>query len=93
MIFTVFQYIPILEEETSGHRVELAKKAKGGHLTDGDPDPDEDCDEDNDAEKEYSYFYTSSYTTFRPVKKTRIPAGNALYKYLLEHIDTPPPKI
>lgn len=28
MIFTVIQYFPLLEEETPGHKIELAKKMK-----------------------------------------------------------------
>jgi len=94
MIFTVFQYVPILEEETPGHKVELAKKAKQGDLSDGDSDgADEDCDGDDDSEQEMNYYCSGAYTSFYVNKKSSFSNGNSFYKYLLEHKDTPPPKI
>ena len=93
MLFTVFQYVPILEEETPGHKVELAKKAKQGDM-DGDNDgaADDDCDDD-DTEQEFNYFCNSFYNnTFYTQEKSRFSVKNNLYKYLLEQKDTPPPK-
>lgn len=91
MLFTVFQYVPILEEETPGHKVELTKKNKQNDLADGD-DADEDCDDD-DSEQEICFYYSSTYPTNDLRKKQRFPNGNDLYKYRSEHLDTPPPKV
>ncbi len=94
MIFTVFQYIPLLEEETHGHKTELTKKVKQGNLSDGDGDSsDEDSDNDDDSEQEFNYYYSDAYTYFHLSSKQHFSNTNNLYKYLLEHKDTPPPKV
>ena len=93
MLFTVFQYIPILEEETHAHKTELAKKAKKGDLSGGDNDnTGDDCDDD-DTEQEFNYSDSTLFAIFSTDQKSHISYGKTLYKYLLESKDTPPPRI
>lgn len=47
MVFTVFQYIPLIEEENSIHS-ELCKKAKEGKETEGGNEGGEEKDTDED---------------------------------------------
>lgn len=47
MLFTVFQYIPLIEEENSVH-TELCKKAKEGKETEGGNEGGEEKDTDED---------------------------------------------
>jgi len=93
MVFTVFQYVPILEEETHGHKIELVKKAKQADLsgTDGDS-ADEDCDND-DTEQEFNYYCSDTYAGLHANSKQNFSNKNNFYKYLLEQKDTPPPKV
>jgi len=97
MLFTVFQYIPILEEETHAHKVELAKKAKTNDLGSGDgSDADTDADtdsDDDDSEQEFNYLASSFSASFYMHHTIHFSSGNDLYKYLIESKDTPPPKI
>ncbi|PBQ34636.1 hypothetical protein CNR22_23610 [Sphingobacteriaceae bacterium] len=92
MLFTVFQYIPILEEEPHGHKVELAKKVKADSSADGDDDKDADSDDD-DSEQELNYFFLSEYASLYSNHSIHFSHRNNLYSYLLESKDTPPPKI
>lgn len=92
MIFTVFQYIPLIEEETPGHRVELAKKEKQSDATDGDSDSaDDDCDDD--TEEDLGYLASTPYHSFYSSQKLLYITGDHFYKYLTENINTPPPKV
>lgn len=93
MIFTVFQYLPLLEEETPGHRIELAKKAKAENPADGDgDDTDEDCSDDDDSEKEYGEYHTGNHTIYFSKHSSSGFRACNFYKYSLENKNTPPPK-
>lgn len=92
MIFTVVQYFPSLEEETPGHRVEMAKKMKPSDSTDGDSDTSNDDDND-DTESDFDYFLSSTYTHFFTSQKVAFSPGNFLYRHQISNIHTPPPKI
>jgi hypothetical protein len=95
MIFTVFQYVPILEEESPSHKTEMAKKAKQGDLADGDgndADADDDCN-DNDSEQDLNYSGSAFYTALFSAQSVRFSNRNNFYTYLLDSKDTPPPKI
>jgi hypothetical protein len=94
MLFTVFQYVPILEEETPGHRVELTKKAKAGDLEGGDSDTStDDCDNDDDTAQEFNYYLSETLSYIKSNSNFAFSDKSDFYKYLLEHIDTPPPKV
>ena len=94
MLFTVFQYVPILEEETTGHRVELTKKMKQNDLEGGDSDcTGNDFDNDNDSEQEFNYCDSQNTHGFKPNAKLLYSNTSSFYKYLLDQKDTPPPKV
>lgn len=56
MVFTVFQYIPLIEEENSAH-TELCKKAKEGKETEGGSEGGEETDSDENTS---DFLLTSS---------------------------------
>ena len=89
MVFTVFQYVPILEEESPGHKVEMSKKADDtdGGDTDGS---DDDCDDD--GEPMFHSFFYSSLVSFTSEGKLSYTSSSDHYKYQLNNIHTPPPK-
>lgn len=88
MLFTVFQYVPILEEETPGHKVEMAKKMDN---TDGDSDgSDDDCDDD--SEPLFHSFFQSSLISIQSDKDLSHTCCSNHYKHQLSNIHTPPPK-
>jgi hypothetical protein len=91
MIFTVFQYLPILEEEAPSHRVELVKKAKQLDPTDDGDNADDDCDDD--AEQDLDYLCAGVYNSFYSFQKSLFNSKNHAYKYQLANIHTPPPKV
>ncbi|WP_317896786.1 hypothetical protein [Aurantibacillus circumpalustris] len=94
MLFTVFQYVPILEEETPGHRVELTKKAKQNDLEGGDSDcTGDDMDNDDDSQEDYNYYFYENFGSFQTLTKPFYTSTDSFYKYLLEQKDTPPPKV
>jgi hypothetical protein len=92
MIFTVFQYVPILEEETPGHRVEMAKKLKqdptGGN---GDDSSDTDCDDD-DSEQDVYLTSANQTDAYYNTIKSSFTRSNFSYKFSLQKKHTPPPK-
>lgn len=55
MVFTVIQYLPILEEETPAHRVENKKVKENNFPCDGDADED-DSDPDRDPKADIDYY-------------------------------------
>lgn len=93
MIFTVFQFIPILEEENAGHKIELLKKIKQNCSGDGDSTTgsDEDCDDDHSG-KDLNHFFPSVHASYHSGNKALFPSGNNMYKYLLEHECSRPPR-
>lgn len=89
----MFQYIPLLEEETHAQKVELAKKAKTNESGDGDSDDTDTDGDDEDSEQELYYFSSQLQSSFLSTGKQHLFHRNNLYSYLLESKDTPPPKI
>lgn len=93
MVFTVFQYVPILEEETPGHRVELTKKVKQNDLEGGDADcTGDDYDNEDDSQQEFNYLFSETIGSYKTNTLSLYSSTNSFYKYLLEQKDTPPPK-
>lgn len=92
MVFTVIQYLPILEEETPGHRVELTKKMKENYpSSDGDAD-DDDNDPDPDPKGDINYYPVSSfiYVLNQPhFFYHKDPAR----QHRVANVNTPPPQI
>lgn len=84
MIFTVFQYISFLEEETSGHNTELAKKSSEDD-TSGDDNDETDTD---DALNEYFNFNINTIYSNSPI----FPTNKDDYNSFFQKINIPPPK-
>ncbi len=86
MLFTVFQYIPILEEETRAHSTELAKKA-GEDDSNGNDDVESDSDVDDALNSSFIFNFNmlSSKTTLRATTKKD-------YNSFFQKITIPPPK-
>lgn len=94
MLFTVIQYLPILEEEVPSHRLELAKKLKhddGG--SDGDTDEDtSDPDPDPDSKADINYYPVSNFV-FGLSYTHNFPSKNKSWPKRAKSITTPPPQI
>lgn len=93
MLFTVIQYLPILEEESPSHGLELAKKTKENCDADGDDDPEgQDDDPDPDATSDIDYFpishfvYTLNHDRFFRHQDTG-------WQHHHGNVSTPPPQI
>ncbi len=84
MVLTVYQYIPVIEEENSNH-IELAKKCKEGKET-----------EEKDS-NEADFDCLSNYKTNLIINELVINQFDTTYQNILCHfyseINTPPPKI
>jgi hypothetical protein len=90
MLYSVFQYFPILEEETPSHRVELAKKLKQNDGTD-ESGSDED-ETDTDSKEDINYYPVSSFIYVLNYKHNFPPKTDA-WPCQFETINTPPPQI
>jgi hypothetical protein len=91
MLFTVFQYLPILEEEVPGHRTELVKKVKENDKT-GSDDSNDVEDSDNDDIKTEMISNITGHYAFSQESKDNFYIKIPLYKSLISTINTPPPK-
>lgn len=93
MIFTVFQYVPILEEESPSKRVELAKKLNQDD-TDGSGDgaTDDDCGDD-DTEADFFLDRNQAQEDFYTQVQTAYFHKASLYEHLLWKKHSPPPKV
>lgn len=89
MIFTVIQYLPILEEETPGHRVEMSKKADQDDTSDGSDSGDDD---DTENEKTDLFYHAALQYSSRLLTAQRFYIKHASYQHPVETINTPPPK-
>ena len=89
MLFTAFQYVPILEEDTPGHKVELAKK---NDFTDGDSDSSYD-DFDDESEALFDFLIFSSLISFYSKEYFSFTGNMSIYQHQLGNIHTPPPKV
>jgi hypothetical protein len=93
MIFTVFQYLPLLEEETAGNGIEISKKTQQQDSSDGDTaSTDGDSNEDDDSEQEMNYCSTNTYALLNVYATSNFYIPPSFYTYHLEQKDTPPPK-
>lgn len=84
MLFTVFQYIPLTEEENSTH-VELSKKNTENNETENDTDTDED-NADDIFSHNFSYTFDNSFA----LKFFSNQKSQSLIEF--KEISTPPPK-
>lgn len=82
MLFTVFQYIPLIEEENSTH-VELSKKNNENNETEND------ADEDN-ADDFFSCRSSFIFDNIYALKLFNNQKVQSLIEF--EEISTPPPK-
>ena len=89
MVFTVIQYLPILEEETPGHRVEMAKKDSQDDTADGNDSGDDD---DTENEKTDLYFHPAIKYANLLISAHHFHTKQISYRHPVEKIHTPPPK-
>ena len=86
MLFTVFQYIPILEEETQGHSTELAKKAN-----EDDSSSNDDVETDSDVDDALNSFFIFNFNTVDSKSDLRATTKKD-YNSFFQKINIPPPK-
>jgi|GEM_PF-1073540 len=88
MIFTLFQYIPILDEGCNSYSKELSKKSN-------EPKSSED-DGDGDSEDDTTFEYSLNDLvkfSYHIISSNKIYTKNKIYNCLVEDIKSPPPKI
>ena len=88
MIFTLFQYIPILDDECLSYSKELSKKSN-------EPKSSED-DGDGDSEDDTTFEYSLNDLvkfSYHIISSNKIYTKNKIYNCLVEDIKSPPPKI
>ena len=88
MIFTLFQYIPILDEDCFSYSKELAKKSN-------EPKSSED-DGEGDSEDEITFEFSLNdlvKISCQIISSNKIYTKNKIYNCLVEDIKSPPPKI
>lgn len=91
MLFTVFQYIPILEEENASH-MELSKKMTQDDTDGSDGDTDDDCNDDDSEQDSFISTKTLRTIYFTQLQKNHFHAF-CCYERLLEKKPTRPPKV
>ena len=91
MIFTVIQYLPLLEEEVHGARIELAKKDTSSDGNDGMNDQnDSDNDDDTESDIFLNGIFQSTYINSQAL--TLFERSALKYSFQLPSIQSPPPK-
>ena len=86
MLFTVFQYLPVLEEEAQGNTTELAKKSTEDDCS-GDDNDETDSDSDDALNNHFNYNIANNYS-----KSHSYPFKNEHYNSFFQKINIPPPK-
>ena len=90
MIFTVIQYLPILEEETPGHRVEMTKKSGQDDESNGN----DGGDDDDSTDEKTGLFYHQHFSCFNGLMSSHLfYIKNTSYLPPVSKIHTPPPKV
>ena len=89
MLFTVIRYLPILEEETPGHRVELSKKADHNDSA----DDDDTNDDDPDDEKTDLFFNLGHFSITGLQTEHNFHIKHQAYRFPVANITTPPPRV
>ena len=87
MIFTVFQYVSVLEEDAQNHSTELAKK--GSENDTSSNDGDESDGDSNDAIYHSLNFYFKELNS----KTCSYPSNKDSYFSFFRKITIPPPKV
>lgn len=88
MVFTVLNYIPILEEETPGHLIELCKKQQ--QKEGSDTSNDSDTDDNTETElSDYTLFSVSKLSS----SGQKIADKGCNYRLPYYNSITPPPKL
>lgn len=90
MLFTVFQYVPILEEEIHASKT-MSKKSNTASPEQDGADDDSGDDDEGDSDE---FFNHSNYQNFKlSLSGTGFTAIPESYISLISSINTPPPKI
>jgi hypothetical protein len=89
MLFTVFQYIPILEEEA--HASKTLSKKSDDTSNEKDSTDDDSGDDENDTDDLFAHTGYNDFLLFSTHSKHH--AFNENYQSLVFNITTPPPKI
>ena len=91
MLFTVIQYMPVLEEETPSHRVELAKKLNQNDPPAGGDNDGGDDDNDPDVKSDINYYAVSNFICVLNYKHP-FPLQHKPWPNQAVTITTPPPQ-
>ena len=91
MLFTVFQYIPILEEEIHASKTMSKKVDNTSNEKDSNSSDDSGDDDENDTDEFLNHFSYHSFDLSVSTSKFNIHKEN--YLSLIPTINTPPPKI
>lgn len=86
MIYTVFQYVPILEEEAQSHGTELAKKSTEDDTSGNDGD-ETDSDGDDAIYDHLNFNFTKFYSKVHSFSSFKYD-----YNSFFQKINIPPPK-
>ncbi len=86
MTFTVFQYVPILEEEAQNHGTELAKKGTEDDSSGNDGD-------ESDSDSDDAIYHSLNFNFADLHSKTHLyPSLKDSYFSFFQKITIPPPK-
>ena len=92
MIFTVVQYLPLLEEEAHGCRIEMSKKSTSSEGGDGMTDQgDSDTDDDSESDIFLEGPFQSNFIQVNSLALLKLSAFR--YTFQLQAIQVPPPKV
>lgn len=86
MLFTVFQYVPILEEEAQNHGVELAKKA-----TEDDSSGNDGDETDSDGDDAIYHSLNFNFTDLNSKTHSYLSFKDSYFSFF-QKITIPPPK-
>ncbi len=90
MLYTVFSYIPLIEEEAGHKKTEFSKKQDNSEGP--EPDPENDTETETNPETVFEKPHDLAWSGFRISKKYFV-RSFLDYNFYLHQLNTPPPKI
>lgn len=88
MVYIIFQYLPLTEEESQNQNTELCKKSSENDSSDEDNNETDSDNEDNELSGSFNYLFIKL-----DVANYNFIAKNSFYNFCFQKINIKPPKI
>ena len=88
MVYTIFQYLPLTEEESQNQNTELCKKSSENDSSDDDSNETDSDNDDNELSGSLDYLFIKL-----DAAKYNFIVKNNFYNFRFQKINIKPPKI